>query len=233
MKAVIMIGINFMRSQWLFMAIMLAYLVTMAAVIGWHEQRPELIFYFQLQASYVLGFGVLVAIPAIQADRKSRRVLAVLSKGIHRWQYVGGLLLGCAMITALLCAVIAAIVWGLAAQISVPASGLLQIVLALFLASAAGIAVALCCSVVLHPLLATGATALILMFPFLLEARGIYPPSVLFPVYAIVRIIKDYRFQSPGSALWQVAAAAVLETLIFWIAASVLFARRDVTVASE
>jgi ABC-type transport system involved in multi-copper enzyme maturation permease subunit len=233
MKVVLLIGLNFARRQWLFITIMLTYVAGMAGVIALHEQRPELMFYFQLQASYVLGFGVLLAAPAIQTDSKSRRVLAVLSKGIHRWQYLGGLLCGCVMITALLCAAVAVIVYALATQISIPTNGLLQVVLALFLASAAAISVALFCSVVLHPLLATAAASVILLLPFLLEPKGIYLPSAMFPVYAIVHVVKDYRFQAPGSGLWQVASAAAVETVVFWMAASVLFARKDVTVASE
>ncbi len=233
MRAVLLMGANFVRRQWLFITIMLTYVAGMAGVIALHEQRPELMFYFQLQASYVLGFGVLLAAPAIQTDSKSRRILAVLSKGIHRWQYLGGLLCGCVMITALLCAAVAVIVYALASQISVPVNGLPQIVLALFLASAAAISVALFCSVMLHPLLATAAASVILLLPFVLEPKGIYLPSVLFPVYDIIHVVKDYRFQTPGSGLWQVAAAAAVETLVFWIAASVLFERKDVTVASE
>lgn len=233
MTAMLLLAMNFVRSQWLFLVIMVTYLLTMAGVIGWHQQRPEVVFYVRLESAYVLGFGMLIALPAIQTDIKSRRIVAVLSKGIHRWQYVGGLLCGCMMITAFLCAV----VWGsvelLAAQGSLPATGLTQIMIVLFLGSAAAASVAMFWSVVLHPKLAAGATLAVLLLPVMLESRGIYRLSGLFPVYQVFRVVNDFRFQNPGAGLWHIAAAATLQAVIFWVAASVLFARKDVTVTSE
>lgn len=233
MKPVILIGANFVRSQWLFIVIMLAYLLAMAAVIGFHQQRPEVIFYLKLQSSYVIGFGALVTSPAIQTERKSRRILAVLSKGIHRWQYIGGLLCGAVMIVALLCAVMGGAIAYLALHGSMPTTGLGPIILALFLASAASASVALFCSVLLHPLLAMAATALILLLPVVLEPQGVYPPGILFPVYAILHIVNDFRFLAPGSGLWRVIAAAFIQVIAFWAGASLLFAHQDVTAASE
>ena len=233
MKAIALIGANFVRGQWIVLTIMLAYILGFAGVVSIHEQRSELLYFLRMEALYVLGFGMLVAIPAIQSERKSRRILAVLSKGIHRWQYLGGLLCGCVMIAGLLCLLVGAATVLLARQISMPSTGIASLMLVLFLACSAAAAVALFCSVFLHPLLALGAASLILLTPFLLQAKGWYPPSILFPVSAVIGIVQEFTFQKPGSGLWRIGAAAVVQTIVFWIAASVVFSRRDVTVATE
>jgi ABC-type transport system involved in multi-copper enzyme maturation permease subunit len=232
-RAVILLGANFVRTQLMLLAVVLAYVICLAGFLAYHEQVPDLEFFVRQQAVYAIALGMLVVVPALQNERKSRRILGVLSKGIHRWQYLGGLLCGAVIIAGTFClAVELAGLW-LARQASLPVAGLSELMLALFLASAAGVSVALFCSVFLHPLLAAAATALILLFPYALEPRGWHPPSPLFPVFSTLHVALNFTFRRPGSGLWPIAVGAVIHTVVFWIAASVVFARRDVTVAAE
>jgi ABC-type transport system involved in multi-copper enzyme maturation permease subunit len=48
-----------------------------------------------------------------------------------------------------------------------------------------------------------------------------------------MHIALTFTFRKPGSGLWPIAVAAVIQTLIFLAAASLAFARRDVAVAAE
>jgi ABC-type transport system involved in multi-copper enzyme maturation permease subunit len=232
-RAILLLGANFVRTQFMLLAIVLAYVLCLTGFLGYHEKVPDLIFFVRQQAVYAIALGALVVLPALQNERKSRRILSVLSKGIHRWQYLGGLLCGAVLIAGIFClAVELAALW-LAQRAGLPVTGLAELILALFLASTAAVSVALFCSVFLHPLLAAGATAIILLFPYALEPKGWYPPGTVFPVFSTLHVALNFTFQKPGSGLWPILMAAVVQMVVFWAAAAVAFARRDVTVATE
>lgn len=233
MLPILLLGVNFARSQLLLLGIILAYVACLAGFLAFHEQLSDLIFFVRQQAIYGIALAAMVTVPAIQNERKSRRVLSVLSKGIHRWQYLGGLLCGVILVTGVFClAVSVAAVW-LAHQASAPVTGLAELMLMLFPACAAGAATALFCSVFLHPLLALPAAAFILLFPLVTEAGGLNVPPYFFPVFSAMRAVLAFKFQRPETGLLSIAAAAMIHVAVFWGAASVVFLRRDVTVASE
>ena len=233
MKAIILIGANFVRSQWIVLTIMLVYVLAMLGFLGLHEQRSEVLFFVRQQSFYAIFLGTLLTIPAIQNERKSRRILAVLSKGIHRWQYLAGLLFGALLIAAAFCLAVALATWWLARHASFPTAGLGAYMLVLFLGCAACTAVSLFCSTFLHPFVALPVALMILYFPFALEIKGIYLSGLLFPVAAIARVISDFTFQPPGTGLWRIGAAAAVQAIVFWALASAIFTRRDITVTSE
>lgn len=233
MKPVLLLSVNFVRSQLLLLAIVLAYVICLASFLAFHEPLSELVFFIRQQAIYGIVLGAMVVVPAIHNERKSRRIMSVLSKGIHRWQYLAGLLCGAIAVAGVFClAVEVAALW-LARQVSAPITGVTQLMLLVFLACAAAASVALFCSVFLHPFLALSAAALILLFPLAAEVRGLYVPHYFSPVAATLHMVFSFSFRPPGSGLWWISIAAVIHTVIFWLAASALFARRDVTVAPE
>jgi hypothetical protein len=123
-------------------------------------------------------------------------------------------------------------VW-LAHQASAPVTGLAELMLMLFPACAAAAATALFCSAILHPLLALPVVAFILLFPLVTEAGGLNVPLYFFPVFAAMRAVLAFKFQRPETGLLSIAVAAMIHVAVFWGAASVVFLRRDVTVASE
>ena len=57
-----------------------------------------MVFLIKQHAAYAVLLGVTLASTAIHNERKTRRILAVLSKGISRWQYVAGMLMGTASV---------------------------------------------------------------------------------------------------------------------------------------
>lgn len=233
MRAILLIGTNFARTQWLPGAIMTAYLAGIGGVFGWHEQHPDVHFFLQWGAYNVIFVGTMIAIPAIWSEQRSRRVLAVLSKGIGRWQYLGGILCGCAMVSAWFCLLVGIITAWLCHKGGIPAGGLPALTLVLFLCCVTAASAAVFCSAFLHPLLATLATSVVLLLPLAAEAAGWYLPGEIFPVSAIVRVLGSFQFRPPGTGIWAIATGAVLETAFFWMAASAVFSRRDVTISPE
>ena len=97
MRAILLIAINFVREQrWpifvlLLWVLLLAFLGLIADI---QRQREDLLFIFKQVAVYVVVFSVFFGGSAIHNERKSRRILAVLSKAVGRQQYLSGLVLG-------------------------------------------------------------------------------------------------------------------------------------------
>ena len=92
MRAVLLLGLNFVRTQWIVLAIITAYLLGMGGVFHGRVHQADVLFFLRWHAGYAVFLAAMAAIPALQMERKTRRILAVLSKSIHRWQYLAGLL---------------------------------------------------------------------------------------------------------------------------------------------
>jgi hypothetical protein len=233
MRAIVLIGINFVRTQWIALAVMSAYVVGIGGVYRLHTQPDEILFFLRWHAGYAIFFATMIAIPALQTERKTRRILAVLSKGIHRWQYLGGLLCGCAMISALFCLLIGGTAVWLGQQAGIPTDGLLTITLLLFCCCVFAASTGLFFATFLHPLLAMVATSAVLALPLVLIQRR--PMAwIFFPVSALFQTLwTNFHFRSLGTSLNTLIVSAILQALIFWVAAALVFARRDVTISPE
>jgi hypothetical protein len=120
-----------------------------------------------------------------------------------------------------------------AARADIQTTGLTALMLLVFVACMAVAAVGLFCSTFLHPMLAAGLASALVALPALARFRGWNLPPALFPLAEIVRIVADFKFRGPGTGAWSVAAAALVQTLFFWAASALTFARRDVTTSSE
>jgi ABC-type transport system involved in multi-copper enzyme maturation permease subunit len=232
MKPVLLIGLNFLRTQWLVVTVMAAYMVLISGFFSLHEQRQEIVFYLQIHATYMVFLAMVVAVSAIHTERRTRRILAVLSKGIERWEYLGGLLLGSAMLSAILCALLQVITTWMCRRTGIPEQGLAALVLDIFLVSVGAAAVALFYSVFLHPLLATAATSVTLTLPFVLGAAYAPASQLLFPVVGLANDVQKFNFL-PFSNAGRLAVSGMVWIVIFWAGASAIFARRDVTISPE
>jgi hypothetical protein len=231
-QPVFLIAANFVRSQWLVLAIMGAYLLGITGVFAMHQQRTEVAFFLQWHSFYVLFLGMMVAIPSLQNERKTRRIIAVLSKGIHRWEYLAGILSGCAVISGALCFLMAEITLWLCREGRYPTESIPTLLVALFACCVAAAAVGLFFSVFLHPLLATIASSVTLLLPWVVENSGWHPAPALFPIVALADALKAFHFQHV-QGIWRIAAAALVYALVFLAAASAVFTRRDVTASPE
>jgi hypothetical protein len=234
MRAIFLIGLNFVRTQWIALAVMCAYVLGIGAIYRIHTQRDEILFFLRWHAGYAIFFATMIAIPALQTERKTRRILAVLSKGIHRWQYLGGLLCGCTMVSALFCLLIGATAAWLGQQGKIPIDGLAAIMTLLFCCCVFAVAVGLFFSTFFHPLLATAATSAVLALPLIFLEFGVPVVWAFFPAGALFRTLwTSFQFRSLGNSLNTLIMSAILQALFFWIAAALVFGRRDVTISPE
>lgn len=232
MKPVLLIGLNFLRTQWLVVTVMATYMVLISGFFSLHEQRQEILFYLQIHATYMVFLAMVVAVSAIHTERRTRRILAVLSKGIHRWQYLAGLLTGSAMMSALLCLLLGAITDWMCRMSSIPPQGLAALVGTIFLAAVASAAVALFYSTFLHPLLATAATSVTLALPYVLGLSYAPAAHALFPIVGLANMVQRFNFQ-PLRGAGAPPVAAIIWIVLFGAASSVIFSRRDVTISPE
>lgn len=220
--------------QWVTLLIMTLYLVGISGVFSLHQERQEVLFFLRSQPLYVLFVALMLAVPAIQTDRKSRRLMAVLSKGIHRWQYLAGILGGCGIMTALFSFLVWASAYALCRRGGNPTEGLGLLAAALCASGMAAAAAGLLYSTFLHPLLATAAAAGTLLVPvaFTTDSMSKGASNVFFPVARMVNALVRYRF-GLVDGLWSIIIAAVIYTVVFWAVASTIFGRRDVTISPE
>lgn len=232
MTPIFLIARNFVRTQWLVVTIMSAYLVGITWVFAVHEQPAETVFFLQWHSSYVLFLAVTLAVGAIQAEKKSRRIIALLSKGIYRWQYLAGLLGGCAAVVGVFWALITGSMVLLYHQGGHPLNNLPVLILALFCCCLAASAVGLFYSVFLHPLLAAAACALTLVLPYVVQAGGWGFPGKWFPVFSAVGMLQRFQLDS-GSGAWTVTVGSLVWVIVFLAAGAAVFNRRDVTTALE
>lgn len=234
MRALFLIGVNFARTQWIALAVMSAYVLGIGGLYRLHTQSDEVLFFLRWHAGYAVFLATMLAIPTFQMDRKTRRILAVLSKGIHRWQYVGGILCGCAMISALFCLLVGGTAAWLGEEGGIVTDGLGPVMLALFCCCVASAATGLFFAAFLHPLLAMAATSIALALPLAVDQAGGHAPWGLFPVAGLFRMLwTTFRFQPVTHGVPAIIIAAIVEALLFWVAAALVFTRRDVTISPE
>jgi len=232
MQPIFLIAWNFVRMQWLVIAVMSAYLLGITGLFSFHEKRAETAFYLQLHSFYVLFLAITLAVSAIQTEKKSRRIVAVLSKGIHRGQYLAGLLCGCAGVVAIFWLLIASGMLLLVSTAGHPTRGLFLMLLALFCCCVAASAVSLFYSIFLHPLVASAAAAITLLLPYVALPAGLQLPGDAFPVFAAVDLLQNFQLNAMGQAA-TIGLAAVVWSLVFLGAGALVFSRRDVTISPE
>lgn len=238
MKPVFLIAVNFVREQrWpilvlLLWVLLLAFLGLMTDV---RRDREDLLFIFKQVALYVVAFSVFFGGSAIYSERRSRRILAVLSKSVSRQQYLSGLVLGVTIASGIYCFALGMTgSWTLGGA-GFPVSQVWFLMLCLVAACMLAGTVALMFSTFLNPFFAAGATAAVLGLPAVLSHT--YALAVqwgyVVPVYALTVTVMKSSFSSPGNAFWLPIGLAVAETVGFWLLAARIFSRVDIAVAVE
>ena len=233
MKPILLIAVNFVREQrWpifvlLLWVLLLAFLGLVADV-----HRDDLLFIFKQIAVYVVVFSVFFGGSAIHNERKSRRILAVLSKAVGRQQYLSGLVVGVTIACSMYCFALGITgSWTLGdAGFSVREVWFLM----LYLVAASMLAgtVALMFSTFLNPFFAAGATVVFLGLPALaahVGAGGAY----ISPIYSLGTAVSESSFKPSNHVLWIPLGLALLETLVFWWLAARIFSRVDIAVSVE
>ncbi|HEY3231401.1 MAG TPA: hypothetical protein VGJ87_19390 [Roseiflexaceae bacterium] len=233
MKPVLLIAGNFLReNRWPVAALL--FWVTLSAVIVGGGSRPvfdDVLFYFKQQAFYAVAFSAFLSGAAIQNERKSRRILAVLSKGIDRREYIGGLLLGVVAAAVIYCLIVAFGGMWLANKLGLPAGKVWLVVELLFVEAVLVATEAMFFSTFLPPIVAVTATGIALGSPLLLSY--VNPPwANAVPGALLVSVLK-FNFHGSWTPAWPAVFSAGSAAILLWLLASLIFARRDVAVAIE
>lgn len=236
MRPVLLIAGNFLREQrWLTLVLVL-YAIVMASIFGFSERQvssEDAVFFLRQQSLYAPLFSLFLGVSAIHNERKSRRILAVLSKALTRWQYIAGLLTGILAILGAYCIAIGLSGSWLVHRAHASLAQLWVLLGVTAIASMLVSAVAMFFSTFLTPVFATAATALAVVLPAALgHALGRGWENLL-PIYSLVVRVSEATLARGAMADWQLVAIAIGETISFWALASWIFSGRDITTAVE
>jgi len=235
MRVAGLIAANFLREQRWVLVALVASVIVLSSLASWDATALDDVLYFlKQQALYGVAFSVFLASAAINNDRRSRRILAVLSKGIERGEYLAGLLAGVWGASLIYCVAmaLAGVVVFPRARVPQPSSWI--IIVALLLVSMLTSAISLLFSTMMPPLLAALASALTLgaMSGFV----NVVPAAGLaLPVFPMLKMIVAF---SPATRLhWSAVLpymfVTLLEAIVAWWIAARIFAVRDVAIPVE
>lgn len=232
MRPVLLIAVNYLREQRWPLLVLLGWVVISAVLssVG-RPDREDALFFIKQQAIYGVAFVGFLAASAIYNDRRSRRILAVLSKGIERRQYLGGLLCGALLVAGIYCVAMAVFGTFMLKAVGVPFVDLLHLLVLLLISCALVAVVGILFSTFTPPLIATGFTALALGLGAGLGEAGI--THNMLPVLSLMGTILQYGFPSHLQLSWEIPAWGVVQVVVLWVAASWIFERRDVAVSVE
>jgi hypothetical protein len=234
MTPVLLIAANFVRENRWPLITLLMYVAVFGGAMAFvaDASLDDTIFFLRSVGVYGLAFTGLMAASGINNERRTRRMLAVLSKGIERRQYLTGLLLGVMVNAAIYCAAVGAIGTLALARHGQPTKNMWELVGVLIASFLLAGTAALFFSTFLHPLMAAAAAGLTLAT---LGAAGrvLGPPwTQVLPAYTLTDAMVNFglhAWRAPLSA----AAWAVVHSFVFWMLATIVFARRDIAVAIE
>ena len=236
MRPVILIAANFLREHRWPVLILFAWIVLTAAAAGdFGKGRPvrdDVLFYCQQQAIYICVFSAFLAADAIHNERKSRRILLVLSKAISRGEYLLAVILGtCTMAVAYALLFGVCGIW-LTARAELPSGQLWSLVVLVIAGSTIAATVAMFFSTFLNPYLATAVTLAFFCAPGAIHAQR-HAWSVVLPGLPILAEVMGFSFQPDWAMRWGLAMIAVLQSVFFWLIAAAVFNRRDIAVPVE
>ncbi len=158
----LLIAKNFLRENRWPLLILLAWIIfTAGATAGFGRERVSLddvVFYVQQQAVYICGFSAFLAASAIYNERKSRRILLVLSKSVGRGEYLLAMLTGTIAMAVVYAAVFAVSCKWLAHRAGLPTDAVWLVAVLVVAGSAIAAAAGMFFSTFLNPYLAIACT---------------------------------------------------------------------------
>lgn len=236
MIKVLLIARNHLRDQRWVLTTMFAYALIMSSVFAFFVGRPsaeDAHFFVQQQLWFGVLFSVFLATAAVHTDMRTRRILGIMSKAVHRSQYLLGVLagIGGAMVTYCLLIAIAgeyiAIRSGHRFEGLWPLAG--QIAFAAITVSCVG----LMFGVFLSPLYATAATfALLTVIPFLALHFGAWIVLWSPVTFLLAQTTDGFRY-APPMPLSTAILLTFCQALVFFVLALAIFARRDLAKMTE
>lgn len=236
MRQIRLIAINFVREQrWPILVLMLWILVfsVLGLVVDLRRSREDILFLYKQIAVYGIAFAVFFGASAIHNERKTRRILSVLSKSVGRGQYISGLLGGIILAVGIYCFAMAVTGTWILKPAGFPAWHVWFMMLCLMMVCLLAAAIAVLFSTFLNPLFATLCTALVLGMPAVIALQFRSRWVDLMPSYSLVSLLMGATFAGDWTARWDLVGIALGEAILFWLGASWVFGRRDIAVAVD
>jgi len=236
-KPVVLIAINFVREQrWPILVLLISVLLLafLGLTTGAAKQRDDLLFVFKQVAVYFVAFSVFFGCSAIYNERRSRRILSVLSKAVSRQQYLSGLVLGITIACAIYCFALGITGSWTLGEAGFPVAQVWFLMVCLIAACTLAGTVALMFSTFLNPFFAAGATAAVMVLPFVLSrTAGLRYLEYLMPVSPLATTVVNSSFGTPEKVSWLPIVIAAIETLAFWLLSARIFSYVDIAVSVE
>jgi len=233
MNPILLIAANFLRQmRWL---VVVYPLIAIALGVGFslflRSGVQEAISFYLLQlVTYALAIAIFLGAQANFNERKSRRILGVLSKGIERRDYLAGLMVGVCASSGVFVVGMLIGTLSMATSAKLPISEIVPAMALVWLSCCLSTAIAMFLSTFLHPLFAAAVTFVLIAGGALPEMMNIPGGSVL-PVYQLNA--DAHRLLIGREAHLIAIPVAVVEIVVFWLLAGRIFERRDIAVAIE
>jgi ABC-type transport system involved in multi-copper enzyme maturation permease subunit len=236
LRLIAMIALNFVREQrWPILVLQLSVLglAALGLLSDTRSDRDDILLTFKQLGMYGVAFSIFFGGSAIYNERRSRRILAVLGKAITRRDYLSGLLLGVALASVLFSLMLGFTGTWTLCSIGFSFFYLWYLMGCVVAACVLSAAVALFFSTHLNPWMSAMFTGLTLGVPGVLAFQfgGVW--QYILPLYSLMRVFLKASYEHPGMSAGWAIQAALLETVILWLAASWVFARIDVAVAVD
>jgi hypothetical protein len=234
MIPILLIAGNFVRENRWPLITLLVYVAVFGGAMAFvaDASLDDAVFFLRSVGVYGLAFTGLMAASGINNERRTRRMLAVLSKGIERSQYMTGLLLGVMFNAAIYCAAVGAIGTLALTRHGQPAEKIWELVGVLVASFLLAGTAALFFSTFLHPLMAAAAAGITLA-TLGAVGRVLGPPwAQILPAYTLTDAMVSFGLQA-WHAPFTAAAWAVVLSVVFWMLGTIVFSRRDIAVAIE
>lgn len=231
-----MIALNFVREQrWPILVLQLSVLglAGLGLLTDFRHDREDLLVMFKQLGLYGVAFSIFFGGSAIYNERRSRKILAVLGKGVTRRDYLSGLLLGVMLAAGLFCFVLGFTGTWTLGSIGFSVSYLWYLMLCVLAACMLASAVALFYSTHLNPWMSALLTGLTLGVPGVVALEFGGPWEYILPVYSLMRVFVKASFDGPRSTGSWAILVALGETVFLWLAASWVFSQIDVAVAVD
>lgn len=236
MRPFLLISMNFAKEQMWPLFFLLLW------VLGWiafglfadsHDAADDALMIFRQLAVYAVAFAVFFGSSAISADLRSRRILAVLSKAVSRFQYLGGLLAGIGMILGVFCLCTGFTASWLLGRFGYSREALWFGMLALFTACLLTASLTLALSTFLPPLVAAIGSGMLGGVPALLTIQGSTAARYVIPVYALLESLMGVDSNTAWRGNMGMVLLGVAESVALLLIATWIFARRDLAVAID
>ena len=236
MRPVVLIAENFARDQRWPLFFLLLWVVGWALFGIFEDPRSgpdDALMIFRQLAVYSVTFGVFFGSSAIQADQRSRRILAVLSKGISRRQYIFGLLTGIALVLGVFCLCMGFTASWLLGRFGFSVGAMWFGMLALWSACLLTASLTLTLSTFMPPLFAAIGAGTLAGIPALLSLRGDAFSKYIIPVHGLLEPLIRADFGETWHASFGMVLLGWTETALFWLIAAWIFGAKDLSVATE